>query len=415
MLDSATVEAQAGEATPRRAATVGRVAIPSPTSPYDAVILLSFGGPEAPEEVIPFLRRVTAGRGIPDERLEEVATHYFSRGGVSPINAQNRALVAALESALAVKLREADSSPRGSEGVDTRGAPTGLPARVPVVLANRNSEPFLAPVLRQLADQGVRRACVITTSGYSSYSSCRQYRENLAAAVAEADRPGLVLDKVEPWFGHPGFVETMTESTLAAVMSAVRSRPGDTAVLFVTHSIPTAMDETSGPGDEDGHAYSTQHLAVAGHVMSRLHADASADLRGELVFCSRSGRPGQPWLEPDIGDRIRELAQEGVQEVVVVPIGFASDHMEVIQDLDTVAAGIAAELGLGFHRVSTVGTAPAFVDGLVDLLLARAARARGEDASADFVVDAAHPKSICPSGCCPNLRTAAPALCGEAP
>jgi len=384
----------------------------SPLDPYDAVVLLSFGGPEAPDEVMPFLRRVTAGRQIPDERLAEVATHYYSRGGVSPINGQNRALVAALSAAL-----QALPPLHDPAGEDERG-PDALPETPRVVLANRNSEPFLGPVLTEVHAGGARRVLVVTTSGYSSYSSCRQYRENLAAAVAEHDLPDLVIDKVEPWFGHPGFVDTMAESTLATVMSSVQAPPDETVVLFVTHSIPTAMDETSGPGDEDGRAYSTQHLAVADRIMSRVHADASPEIRGELVFCSRSGRPEQPWLEHDIGDRLRELARDAVAEVVIVPIGFASDHMEVVNDLDTEALAIARGLGITAHRVPTVGTSPAFVAGLVDLIVARAALARGESGAATtsaFVVDAPHPAPVCPSGCCPNLRQARPALCGEAP
>jgi len=380
----------------------------NPLDPYDAVVLLSFGGPEAPDEVMPFLRRVTAGREIPDERLAEVAMHYLARGGISPINGQNRALVAALSEALRER--------QGEAGVDDSAA-TPLPTPT-VVLANRNSEPFLGRVLADLHDEGARRILVVTTSGYSSYSSCRQYRENLGAAVVDHGLPDLEIDKVEPWFGHPGFVDTMAESTLAAVMSSVLAPPEETVVLFVTHSIPSTMDETSGPGDEDGQTYSTQHLAVADRIMTRVHADASPEIRGELVFCSRSGRPEQPWLEPDIGDRLRELATEGVTEVVIVPIGFASDHMEVVNDLDTEALAIARGVGITAHRVPTVGTSPAFVAGLVDLIVARAALARGESGAATtsaFVVNAPHPSPVCPSGCCPNLRQARPALCGEAP
>lgn len=365
----------------------------APLDPYDAVVLLSFGGPEGPDEVMPFLRRVTAGRGIPDERLAEVATHYVARDGVSPINEQNRQLVAALSDAL----RAHDSD-------------------IPVVLANRNSQPFLPEVLQTLQAKGARRLVVITTSGYSSYSSCRQYRENLAEAVAGLDGD-LLIDKVEPWFGHPGFVDTMAEATVATLMTRVppTGTAGSTIVLFVTHSIPEAMDATSGPGDEEGHAYSQQHRAVADRILDAVHADVDADLRGELVFCSRSGRPGQPWLEPDVGDRLRELATEGITQAVLVPIGFVSDHMEVLNDLDTVAAAQGAEVGITVHRVPTVGTAPAFVDGLVDLLFARASIARGEPAVAAHVVSFPAPPPVCRAGCCPNLREVKPALCGEAP
>lgn len=363
---------------------------PDLLEPYDAVVVLSFGGPESPEEVMPFMRRVTAGRGIPEDRLVEVASHYFSRDGVSPINGQNRALVAALQAAL-----------------------TELAPPRPVRLANRNSEPFLPDVLAGLHAEGARRVVVVTTSGYSSYSSCRQYRENLADAADGLS--GLLVDKVEPWFGHPGFVDTMAAATLAVIASGLRGPVAQAAVLCVTHSIPDAMDETSGPGDEDGRAYSRQHVAVAARILDRVRADSSEELRGELVFCSRSGPPRQPWLEPDVGDRIRELADEGVTEVVLVPIGFASDHMEVVNDLDTVAVAIGRDLGLTMHRVPTVGTAAEFVAGLVDLLVARAARARGEDVRAQWALDVPHPDPVCPAGCCPNLREARPALCGLAP
>lgn len=370
-------------------------------APYDAVLLLSFGGPRGPEEVMPFLERVTAGRGIPRSRLEAVAEHYLARGGISPINDANVALVGALEAEL-----------RGRD----------LP--VPVLWGNRNAAPFLAEALRDAHDAGARRVVTILTSAFSSYSSCRQYREDLAAALAELaeeDR-SLVVDKIRPYAGMPGLFDAWRDA-LVATWAGV-AEPTSARLLFVTHSIPESMDETSGPGDGEGHVYSAQHLALAGALSDALeahleqaHGAATADQEGgieaEIVYCSRSGPPGQAWLEPDVEDRLEELAAHGVREVVLAPIGFTSDHMEVVQDLDTAAAGRARSLGVRVHRVPTPGVAPAFVGGLVDLLLERAAEARAERSPAppDWLGEPM--PAICAAGCCPNLRAARPAACGE--
>ncbi len=362
-----------------------------PLSPYDAVLLLSFGGPEGPEEVMPFLRRVTAGKGIPDARLEAVAEHYLVRGGVSPINAENQALLDLLRAEL-----------------DARGI------AVPVLWGNRNAAPFLADALREGHAAGARQVVALLTSAYSSYSSCRQYREDLAAALAELAEDGvvgLVVDKVRPYAVHRGFVDT----TSRLVTDAVRT-VGDRAglrLLFVTHSVPVAMDDTSGPGDGEGNLYVDQHLRVASAVTAAANAALGLDLGFELVFCSRSGPPHQPWLEPDVNDRLTEIAAEGAQVVVLVPIGFVSDHMEVVQDLDTEAAATARGLGLEVLRVPTVGRAPEFAAGLVDLLLERAAEARGEPVVLASVLPGDVRPSVCAPGCCPNLRAAVPALCGR--
>lgn len=352
--------------------------------PYDAIVLLSFGGPESPEEVLPFLRRVTAGRGIPDERLTEVGAHYALFGGRSPINDESRALLAALRTELA-----------------TRGIET------PVAWGNRNSEPYLLDALREVGAGGAQRIVTLLTSAYSSYSSCRQYRENLAdaaSALADEGAPTPRIDKVAPYALTPGFAE----ATLDLVRQALSSLDpaAEPRLLFVTHSIPDAMDDTSGPGDGEGNAYVEEHLRLA-----RFVSDA-VGVEGELVFCSRSGPPNQPWLEPDVNDRLAELADEGVGTVVAVPIGFIADHMEVVYDLDTEAAATAERLGLQWVRVPTVRTHPAFVSGLVDLLLERAAEARGEQHQRPAADGGARPPSICAQGCCPNLRAARPALCG---
>ena len=365
------------------------VAEDHPLRPYDAVLLQSFGGPEGPDEVLPFLRRVTAGRGVPDERLEEVGEHYHRVGGVSPLPALNRALVEALYAEL-----------------------TRRECPLPVVLGNRNSAPFVADALGELVGAGARRVLAVPTSAWRSYSSCRQYREDLAEAVE--GHPELVVDKVRPYGEHPGFAGPVARVTVDAAREAVEQVGGGAvALLFVTHSIPEAMDETSGPGDGDGRAYSGDQAAAAAAVLAEVDTALGTDLPGGLAFCSRSGSPHTPWLEPDVNDRLRELADEGIRHVVLVPIGFVSDHMEVVHDLDVEAAQTAAETGLGLTRVPTPGEDPAFVPGLVDVLLERAAEARGEAPVRATWRDLDSHPSICPAGCCPNLRTAKPALCGE--
>jgi ferrochelatase len=360
--------------------------------PYDVVLLGSFGGPESEDEVMPFLRRVVAGRDVPEERLRVVGEHYFDRGGRSPINDLNRDLIARLRAEL-----------------DRRGLD------VPVVWGNRNSEPFFADAVRQCLDLGATRVVTLLTSAYSSYSSCRQYRENLAAAVEEvgAAADGLVVDKVRPYFSHPGLGTAWSRALVAALERL--ADPSAARLLFVTHSVPTAMDDTSGPGDGDGNLYVDQHLRLMHRLLDDAGAALGADLTGELVFCSRSGPPQQPWLEPDVNDRIEELAAEGDGPVVVAPIGFVSDHMEVIQDLDTEAAETARRVGLPFVRVATPDTDEGFVAGLVDLLLERAAEARGEVVVPEAWVPGDVRPSVCAPGCCPNLRVARPALCGRDP
>lgn len=361
-------------------------------APYDAVLLLSFGGPEASDEVVPFLRRVTAGRDVPQERLEEVAKHYHHFGGVSPINDQNRALIAALRAEL-----------------DARGS------AVPVLWGNRNSEPFVADALRAARSEGLLRICTVVTSAYSSYSGCRQYREDLAAATAELGLAAvdLVIDKVRPYALHPGFIAVNTERLVEAVGEIDAGDRATTRLLFVTHSVPDAMDDTSGPGDGEGNLYVDQHLR-AGHLMAQGLAQRSGvTLEHELVFCSRSGSPRTPWLEPDVNDRIEELAAEGVTTVVLAPIGFVSDHMEVVNDLDREARETADRLGVKVVRVPTAGTHPLFVEALVDLLEERAAEARDEVVIPAQADNRDLRPSICDPGCCPNLRSALPALCGR--
>jgi protoporphyrin/coproporphyrin ferrochelatase len=357
--------------------------------PYDAVLLLSFGGPERPEDVVPFLQNVTRGRGIPTERLAEVGQHYFRFGGRSPINEQCRMLLQALAREFSAR------------GLD-----------VPLYWGNRNWDPYLADTAAQLEADGRRRVLVVMTSAYPSYSSCRQYRENLYDAFAAS---AVSVDRIRHYANHPGFVAASVAATDVALDQLQAQLPGGDGarLVFVTHSIPTAMATSSGPlpRSADG-GYVDWHREVAAEVTRQVNAARGTDLAWDLCYCSRSGPPEQPWTEPDVNDRLTELHQGGTTGVVVVPIGFVSDHMEVIYDLDTEAQQTAAELGLPFVRAATAGTHPAFVSGLVDLALERAAVARGELVQPP-VVDAARPGLFaCQPGCCPNLREPArPALC----
>jgi len=347
----------------------------------DAVLLMSFGGPEGPDEVMPFLRRVTGGRGIPDDRLAVVAEHYLARGGVSPINQQNRELKEALTTELA--RREVE---------------------VEVLWGNRNAAPFVGDVLAEAADRGVRHVVMVTTSAYPSYSSCRQYREDLAAAAA----PGQRVDRIGPYALSPGFLAASTNSLAAALteLAADGAQGAAPHVLFVTHSVPTAMAESSGPGCRPAEgSYVSWHRAVGDRVLAGARRNWPG-VTGELVYCSRSGAPHQPWLEPDVNDRLRELAADPDardRPVVLAPIGFVSDHMEVIHDLDTEALATAAEVGLRCVRAATVGTDPAFVTQLVDEVLARAAL--GDGLLPDAEAAASGPGwTHCPSDCCVNVR-----------
>jgi ferrochelatase len=311
---------------------------------FDAVLLASFGGPEGQDDVIPFLRNVTRGRGVPDDRLEEVAVHYRHFGGASPINAQTRALKAALEAELAAR------------GID-----------LPVHWGNRNWNPYFADALRTAHAAGHDRLLAVVTSAYTSYSGVGQYRENFEQALADTGLAGAVtIDRLREFFDHPGFVTPFVEG-LRAALAEPEARDAATHVLFVTHSIPTAAAAASGPAHGPGGAYVAQHLAVAEVIA----AQAAPGVPHSLAYQSRSGDPRTPWLEPDVNDEIRRLAAAGVQRVVVVPIGFVSDHMEVLWDLDTEAAQTAADAGIGFARVATPGVHPAFVAGLVDLIAER--------------------------------------------
>jgi len=366
---------------------------------YDAILLAGFGGPEGQDDVIPFLRNVTRGRGIPDERLEEVAHHYRHFGGVSPINDQNRELKAALEAELARR------------GID-----------LPVYWGNRNWDPYLADAVRAAHADGHRTLLAIATSAYSSFSSCRQYREDIAIALDATGLGGeLTIDKVRQYFDHPGFVETFIEGVVAGVRELLPQVDGDASavrLLFATHSIPTADAERSGPRDRslgEGGAYAAQHLAVSEVVATEAARALGLDRLGwDLVYQSRSGPPTQAWLEPDINDRIAELPGEGVRAVAIVPVGFLSDHMEVLWDLDTEALESASEAGLAAVRVPTPGSHRRFVEGLVDLVIER--RDGTPVAERPALTDLGPWFDVCRPGCCENVRAGfKPAAAGVAP
>jgi ferrochelatase len=322
-----------------------------------ALLLVSFGGPEGPDDVVPFLTNVTRGRGIPPERLEEVGRHYLDVfGGVSPINAQCRALVEALQAA----------------------------QDRPVYWGNRNWHPFLTDTLEQMRADGVTDAYAIVTSAFPSYSGCRQYQEDVARAQVE----GLPrIDKIRHYYCEDGFVAAQARKVAAQLDGLNKPR-----LVFTAHSIPLVMAETSGPS---GGAYVESLRTAAQLVVDRLGSSYEWD----LVFQSRSGPPQVPWLEPDVGDHLEELYAGGVREVVLVPIGFTSDHVEVVYDLDVQAAERAAALdGLTLRRASTVGTDPEFVAMLVRLVAERAASPEVETHGCVATHDR------CPVHCCPPPR-----------
>ena len=361
---------------------------------YDAVLLAGFGGPEGPDDVMPFLRNVTRGRGIPEERLVEVSHHYQALGGSSPINEQNRQLQTALQSEL------------HRRGLD-----------IPVLWGNRNWAPYLADVISAAHHDGRVRLLGLATSAYSSYSSCRQYREDFGMALSATGLVGAVrIDKVRPYFDRPGFWQIFAEGTVAALRTAIAAGLdlADVEVVFTTHSVPTTMAATSGSAEfgDHGHggAYVTQHLAVADAVMDRVRAELGGQPSWQLAYQSRSGPPSMPWLEPDINDVIDDLAGAGRRGLVVVPIGFVSDHVEVIWDLDNEAAETASGHGLFFARVGTPGSDPRFVAALVDLVAERlgAGRLGAGPGCADELPGATRRPDFCAAECCVNSRATRP-------
>jgi ferrochelatase len=342
----------------------------------DALLLLSFGGPEGPAEVRPFLENVVRGRGVPPDRLDAVEEHYRHFGGVSPLNARNRELIAAIR-----------------ERID-----------LPVYFGNRNWHPLVEDTVAEMTRDGVRRALVFATSAYGGYSACRQYQEDIARArKAVGDRaPQLV--KLRHFFDHPGFVAANADAVRAAAADLPDDVRESARLVFTAHSVPVAADAAAGPPEEGGHRYSRQVREAARLVAAELGVTDY-----DVVWQSRSGPPQVPWLEPDIVDHIDALHARGVPAVVVSPIGFVSDHVEVVWDLDTEAKERATELGMGFARAATAGPDPRFADMVVELMAEHlheaAPRHLGEVPVAGCTVNGAP----CTVDCCvPSRRATRP-------
>jgi ferrochelatase len=345
---------------------------------YDAFLLVSFGGPEGPEEVIPFLENVTRGRGIPPERLANVAEHYYAVGGVSPINQQCRDMLAAVQADFSV---------------------SGL--SLPLYWGNRNWSPYLADTVRAMADDGVRRAIAFVTSAYSSYSSCRQYLDDIEQARAASGPQAPVIDKIRRFFNHPGFIEPFAANARTALASLPAGMREDAHLVFTAHSIPVAMADSSGPGG--GGRYVAELTEAARLIAERTDGGSHP---WTMAYQSRSGPPSQPWLKPDVGDHLGELAESGTKAVVVIPVGFVSDHMEVRHDLDIEAAQGAESLGLAFARAATPGTAPRFGSMITELVRERLALPDGPLPDCPALGDMGVPSQTCPADCCRYVRSA---------
>lgn len=338
-----------------------------PVGSYDALLFLSFGGPEGPDEVRPFLENVVRGRGVPPERLDAVEEHYQHFGGVSPINARNRELIAAIRSR----------------------------TDLPVYFGNRNWHPMVEDTVAEMTRDGVRNALVFATSAYGGYSACRQYDDDIARARAAVGPEAPHLTKLRHFFDHPLFVQANAD----AVRAALATVPEGARVVFTAHSIPVAADAAAGVPEEGGHRYSRQIAEAA-----RLVAAEVGISEYDVVWQSRSGPPQVPWLEPDVVDHVEALHEKGVEAVVVAPVGFVSDHIEVIWDLDNEAAEKAAELGMSFARAATAGPDPRFADMVVELMAEHLsdapARTLGSVPSGGCTTDGAP----CALTCCEPVR-----------
>jgi ferrochelatase len=337
---------------------------------YDAILIVSFGGPERPQDVMPFLENVLRGKNVPRERRLEVAEHYYRFGGKSPINEQNRRLIAALETELA------QHGPH-----------------LPIYWGNRNWHPMLSDTLRQMKVDGIRRALAFVTSAYSSYSSCRQYREDIARAQEAVGEGAPTVDKIHTFHNHPGFVEALGDRVRHALAKIPQKRREAAHLVYTAHSIPLGMAETSD--------YEKQ-LKETGRLVAEQLGRGGKQWR--LVYQSRSGPSSQPWLEPDILDYLRELpAQRSSADVVIAPIGFVSDHMEIIYDLDTEARELCSELGLHMVRAETVGTHPKFISMIRELILERI-----DESQPRRALGTLGPRpDICAEECCPMPRRSA--------
>jgi ferrochelatase len=331
------------------------------SAPYDALLIVSFGGPEKREDVIPFLENVLRGKPVPRERLLEVAEHYYHFGGVSPINSHVRELIAALQTEL-----------------DKAGV------SLPIYWGNRNWNPMLPDTLRQMADDGVKRALAFFTSAYSSYSGCRQYRENIQQAQAAVGPNAPAVDKIRVFYNHPDFIAANVERVKLAI-SQLPPESGDPQIAFTAHSIPMGM--------ADHCNYVAQLSETCRLIAAELGVPAD---RWKLVYQSRSGRPSDPWLEPDILDHVRELSNNGVRSLVIAPIGFLSDHIEILFDLDEQAREVCDELGMSMVRAATVGSHPRFIGMIRELIQERLQT--GVERRAVGVCGPSH--DVCPTDCC---------------
>ena len=327
---------------------------------YDALFVVSFGGPEGPDDVMPFLENVLRGKNVPRERMLEVSEHYSHFGGVSPINDQNRELIAALKQELA------------DHDID-----------LPIYWGNRNWHPMLPDALRQMKDDGVKKALGFFTSIYSCYSGCRQYRENIADAQASLGEGAPEVHKLRMAFNHPLYIEASADRVKTVFDEIETDRQAETRFVFTAHSIPLSMAE--------GCKYSTQLNEACRLIMEKI-----GDEPWELVYQSRSGPPSQPWLEPDICDYINQLKQQSeVKDLVVMPVGFVSDHMEVLFDLDTEAKELCDELGINMKRAKSVGIHPKFVSMIRELILERT-----EGTEKRAIGNMPANWDVCPVDCC---------------
>lgn len=329
---------------------------------YDAILFVSFGAPEKPADVMPFLRNVVRGRNVPDERLLEVAENYQMFGGRSPLNEQNQALIEAVRQSLA----EVD-------------------IQLPIYWGNRNWNPFLTEAIEEMRRDGVKRALAFMTSAYSSYSGCRQYREDVERAQQTAEAENIQIDKIRVFYNHPNFIEVNAENLQKALAQIPLERRQQAEIAFTAHSLPLAMANHCD--------YQAQLLDACALV-----ANTVGNENWKLVFQSRSGAPHVPWLEPDINDYLRELKNKNAMDVVVHPIGFISDHQEVIFDLDTQAMQTAESLGLNLVRAQTVGTHPKFVQMIRELILER----MNLQAPRRFLGTRGANHDVCPLNCCPS-------------
>ena len=338
-------------------------------SDFDALLLISFGGPEGPDDVMPFLENVLRGKNVPRERMLEVAEHYNHFGGISPINEQNRQLLAAIKQELA------------DHDID-----------LPVYWGNRNWHPMIPDALKQMKDDGVSKALAFFTSAYSCYSGCRQYRENIIEAQSEIGTSAPEVHKLRMFFNHPLYIQASADRVMEALNNVADEKRDQTHFVFTAHSIPVSMAE--------GCKYSTQLSEACRLIMQNI-----GEHNWDLVYQSRSGPPSQPWLEPDVCDFMESLKARGVEDIVVMPVGFVSDHMEVLFDLDTEAQEKCEDLGIRMQRAASVGTHPKFISMIRHLILERTT---GSEKLA--IGDMPPNHDVCPVDCClPGKRPMRPA------